>query len=333
MERLQPSHRGASKALAKSCCEPASACWEQRRNSTKLTRIRRGWLSPRLGPMRPAYNGDEQSDASRHDRSSAEAPEHPGRVVVSSLEDHGGFGSARTVARFAGLRMSKKEAPRRALDHLAKGSRPWGQKAAGGLSMFKRNRARPPQGQGHNSRVMGAGSRRLSRRALSRVTARRTRRSARRIRRRRIMTWPRWCSCASRRPHPPGRDALGRQGKRSTFHPSVAAIIGHVVVVLTFPALIVARADREAAQARLGDRVSRILRAPTVDCAAFRPCLRLSGDALLSAGATLGSALLSRPCEGSASFVDRSQRDIHNRVGILDHVSEALSDKAALDRR
>src|SRR4051812_23872374 len=81
-----------------------------------------------LGPMRPAYNGDEQSDASRHDRSSAEAPEHPGRVVVGSLEDHGGFGSARTVARLAGLRMSKKEAPRRALDHLAKGSRPWGQK-------------------------------------------------------------------------------------------------------------------------------------------------------------------------------------------------------------
>ena len=78
--------------------------------------------------------------------------------------------------------------------------------------------------------------------------------------------------------------------------------------------------------------VSRILRAPTVDCAAFRPCLRLSGDALLSAGATLGSVLLSRPCEGSASFVDRSQRDIHNRVGILDYVSEALSDKAALDR-
>jgi hypothetical protein len=133
------------------------------------------------------------------------------------------------------------------------------------------NRARPPQGQGHNSRVMGAGSRRLSRRALSRVTARRTRRSARRIRRRRIMTWPRWCSCASRRPHPPGRDALGRQGKRSTFHPSVAAIIGRVVVVLTFPALIVARADREAAHARLGDRVSRILRAPTVDRAALLP--------------------------------------------------------------
>jgi hypothetical protein len=147
------------------------------------------------------------------------------------------------------------------------------------------------------------------------------------------MTWPRWCSCASRRPHPPGRDALGRQGKRSTFHPSVAAIIGHVVVVLTFPALIVARADREAAQARLGDRVSRILRAPTVDRAAFRPCLRLSGDALLSAGATLGRVALRRSCEGSASFVDRSQRDLHNRVGILDHVSEALSDKAALDRR
>jgi hypothetical protein len=121
------------------------------------------------------------------------------------------------------------------------------------------NRARPPQGQGHNSRVMGAGSRRLSRRALSRVTAPRTRRSARRIRRRRIMTWPRWCSCASRRPHPPGRDALGRQGKRSTFHPSVAAIIGHVVVVLTFPALIVARADREAAHARLGDPGQRSL--------------------------------------------------------------------------
>src|SRR4051812_27729832 len=58
----------------------------------------------------------------------------------------------------------------------------------------------------------------------------------------------------------------------------------------------------------------------------------LSGDALLSTRAALGSVALRRSCEGSASFVDRSQRDIHNRVGILDHVSEALSDKAALDR-
>ena len=59
----------------------------------------------------------------------------------------------------------------------------------------------------------------------------------------------------------------------------------------------------------------------------------LSGDALLSTRAAQGRFALRRSCEGSASFVDRSQRDIHNRVGILDHVSEALSDKAALDRR
>src|SRR3954471_19938928 len=43
--------------------------------------------------------------------------------------------------------------------------------------------------------------------------------------------------------------------------------------------------------------------------------------------------LLSRPRDGSASFVNRSQRDLHNRAGILDHVSEALSDEAALGRR
>ena len=64
-----------------------------------------------------------------------------------------------------------------------------------------------------------------------------------------------------------------------------------------------------------------------------RRCLELSGDALLGARAALGSALVSRLRDGLASLVNRSQRNPHNRAGVLDHVLEALADEAALDGR
>src|SRR3954470_15468346 len=60
---------------------------------------------------------------------------------------------------------------------------------------------------------------------------------------------------------------------------------------------------------------------------------KISGDALLSARATLGSVVLSRPCNGLAGLVHRFERDLRDRAGVLDQVLEALADKAALDRR
>src|SRR4051812_30963824 len=57
----------------------------------------------------------------------------------------------------------------------------------------------------------------------------------------------------------------------------------------------------------------------------------ISGDALLSARATLGSVVLSRPRNGLAGFVHRFERDLHDRASVLDQVLEALSDKTALD--
>src|SRR4051812_9852565 len=58
---------------------------------------------------------------------------------------------------------------------------------------------------------------------------------------------------------------------------------------------------------------------------------KISGDALLSARATLGRVLLSRPGDGLAGLGHRFERDLHDRAGILDHVLQALSDQAALD--
>src|SRR3954468_13474802 len=57
----------------------------------------------------------------------------------------------------------------------------------------------------------------------------------------------------------------------------------------------------------------------------------ISGDALLSARATLGRVVLSRPRNGPAGLVHRFERDLHDRAGILDQGLEALSDKTALD--
>src|SRR5215210_2886341 len=60
---------------------------------------------------------------------------------------------------------------------------------------------------------------------------------------------------------------------------------------------------------------------------------KISGNALLSARATLGSVVLSCPSDGLAGVVHRFERDLRDRAGVLDHVLEALSDQAALDSR
>src|SRR4051812_36266150 len=58
---------------------------------------------------------------------------------------------------------------------------------------------------------------------------------------------------------------------------------------------------------------------------------KISGDALLSARATLGRVLLSRPGDGLAGLVYCFERDLRDQAGILDHVLEALSNEAALN--
>src|SRR3954447_19832851 len=64
-----------------------------------------------------------------------------------------------------------------------------------------------------------------------------------------------------------------------------------------------------------------------------RRCLELSGDALLGARAALGSALVSRPRKDLAGVVHCFERELRDRAAVLGHGLEALSDKAALDRR
>src|SRR3954453_6814155 len=61
--------------------------------------------------------------------------------------------------------------------------------------------------------------------------------------------------------------------------------------------------------------------------------LKISGDALLSARATLGSVVLSCPRDGLAGLVHRFERDLRDQAGVLDQVLETLSDQAALDGR
>src|SRR3954447_258666 len=60
-------------------------------------------------------------------------------------------------------------------------------------------------------------------------------------------------------------------------------------------------------------------------------CLELSGDALLGARTTLGSALVSRPRKGLAGVVHCFERELRDRAAVLDHGVEALADKTALD--
>src|SRR3954469_12729290 len=64
-----------------------------------------------------------------------------------------------------------------------------------------------------------------------------------------------------------------------------------------------------------------------------RPCLELSGDALLGARAALGSALVSRPRKDLAGVVHCFERELRDRAAVLDHGLQALADETALDRR